>query len=79
MGNQTFTLVPSWTKIHFNIRPLETLFNNPKSKTQARIERWKLRLQSYNFQMKYKPSKSNAADYLSRHPFSSTLKSNIQS
>ena len=49
-------------------QPLETIFNNPKSKIPARIERWRLRLQQYNFNVKYKPEKSNAADYLSRHP-----------
>jgi hypothetical protein len=50
-------------------QPLETIFNNPKSKIPARIERWRLRLQQYNFNVKYKPGKSNAADYMSRHPY----------
>ena len=50
-------------------QPLETIFNNPKSKIPARIERWRLRLQQYNFNIKYKPGKSNAADYMSRHPY----------
>lgn len=44
-------------------QPLETIFNNPKSK------RWRLRLQQYNFNLKYNPRKSNAAaDDMSRHP-----------
>jgi hypothetical protein len=48
--------------------PLETIFNNPKTKTPARIERWRLRLQQYNSEVKYKLGMMNAADYLSRHP-----------
>ena len=48
--------------------PLETTFNNPKTKTPARIERWRLRLQQYNSKVKYKLGMMNAADYLSRHP-----------
>ena len=50
--------------------PLETIFNNPKTKTSARIERWRLRLQQYNFKVKNKPGKVNTADYryLPRHP-----------
>ena len=35
-------------------QPLETIFNNPKSKIPARIER----LQQYNFNVKYKPGNS---------------------
>lgn len=49
-------------------QPLKTIFNNPKSKIHARIERWRPRLQQYNFDVKYKPGKSNAADYMSGHP-----------
>ncbi|CAC5395689.1 unnamed protein product [Mytilus coruscus] len=49
-------------------QPLEYIFNNPKSKPPARIQRWRLRLQTYDFDVKYKSGKSNAADYMSRHP-----------
>ncbi|CAC5376148.1 unnamed protein product [Mytilus coruscus] len=34
----------------------------------TRIQRWRLRLQTYDFDVKYKSGKSNAADYMSRHP-----------
>ncbi|CAC5414198.1 unnamed protein product [Mytilus coruscus] len=51
-----------------NHQPLECIFNNPKSKPPARIQRWRLRLQTYDFDVKYKSGKSNAADYMSRHP-----------
>lgn len=46
-------------------KPLEVIFG-PKSKPCARIERWVLRLQSYNFKIVYSPGKKNIADSLSR-------------
>ena len=42
--------------------------NNPKAKPPARLERWNLRLQPYNFTIRYEPGKMNPADYISRHP-----------
>ena len=52
-------------------RPLEIIFNNPKSLPPARIEHWLLRLQPYNFRVVYLPGKDNPTDYLSRHPVNS--------
>ncbi|XP_051992411.1 uncharacterized protein K02A2.6-like [Xyrauchen texanus] len=49
-------------------KPLEWIFNNPKSKPPARIERWCLRLQPYNYTVRYKSGKDNPANYMSRHP-----------
>lgn len=46
-------------------KPLEVIFGT-RSKPCARIERWVLRLQSYDFKVIYKPGKSNIADPLSR-------------
>lgn len=46
-------------------RPLETIFRRT-SKACARIERWVLRLMSFDFRVIYKPGKSNIADPLSR-------------
>lgn len=67
-----------WSVEHFNIfvygkefdlitdhKPLEILFG-PRSKPCARIERWVLRLQSYKYNVIYKPGKTNIADPLSR-------------
>ena len=49
-------------------KPLEVIYGNASSKPSARIERWVLRLQPYNFSVVYKPGKDNPADFLSRHP-----------
>lgn len=67
-----------WSVEHFKIylygkrfelitdhKPLEIIFGR-KSKPCARIERWVLRLQSFDFKVVYKPGKSNIADPLSR-------------
>ncbi|KAL0884211.1 hypothetical protein ABMA27_016213 [Loxostege sticticalis] len=67
-----------WAIEHFNVflfgkefdlvtdhKPLEVLFG-AKSKPCARIERWVLRLQTYRYNIKYKPGKTNIADPLSR-------------
>ena len=49
-------------------KALEVIFGNPTSKPPARIERWLLRLQQYQFCVKYKRGSQNPADFLSRHP-----------
>lgn len=68
-----------WAVEHFNMylyglqqfelitdhKPLEVIFG-PRSKPCARIERWVLRLQAYNFKIIYSPGKTNLADPLSR-------------
>ncbi|KAJ0169146.1 hypothetical protein K1T71_014941 [Dendrolimus kikuchii] len=47
-------------------KPLEVIFG-PKSKLCSRIERWILRLQSYDFKVVYKPGKDNIADNIDHH------------
>lgn len=49
-------------------KALEIIWNNPRSKPPARIERWGLRLQPYNFKVEYRKGADNPADYMSRHP-----------
>ncbi|CAK1581829.1 unnamed protein product [Parnassius mnemosyne] len=46
-------------------KPLEVIFGT-RSKPCARIERWVLRLQAYDYKVIYKPGKSHIADPLSR-------------
>ena len=56
----------------FNIvtdhKALEMIFGNASSRPPARIERWNLRLQNYNFTVSYRPGRDNPADFMSRHP-----------
>ena len=49
-------------------KALESIFNNSRSKPPARIERWMMRLQPFNFRVIYRKGSLNEADYLSRHP-----------
>ncbi|KAJ8387608.1 hypothetical protein AAFF_G00153040 [Aldrovandia affinis] len=54
----------TWAEEHqSDHKPLEWIFNNPKSKPPARIERWSLRLQPYNYTVRYKSGPSES-DYL---------------
>ena len=46
-------------------KPLECIYST-KSKPCARIERWVLRLQGFDYKVVYRPGKSNIADALSR-------------
>ena len=49
-------------------KPLLGIYGNPRAKTSARLERWALRLIPYDMHLNYKSDKTNPADYMSRHP-----------
>ena len=54
--------------LYTDCKPVEMIFNNKKSQPPARIERWNLRLQEYNFTTIYTKGFENPSDFLSRHP-----------
>jgi len=49
-----------------------TIFNSSTSQASARIENWRLKLQSFNFEVSYSRGDLNPADYISRHLQSDT-------
>ena len=51
-------------------RPLLSVCSSTKQIQSARLERWRLRLTTYNFTVKHFPGKGMIADYCSRHPVS---------
>ena len=57
--------------LYTDCKPVEMILGNPKSKPPARIERWNLRIQDFDFNVVYTSGANNASDFLSRHPSSS--------
>ena len=57
---------------HFTLltdcKPVQLILDNPQSKPPARIERWNLRVQGYDFDVVHTKGSSNPSDFLSRHP-----------
>ena len=53
--------------LYTDCKPVQLIFGNPKSKPPARIERWNLRLQGYEFDIIHTKGTSNPSDFLSRH------------
>ena len=54
-------------KLVTNCKPVQLILSNPKSKPSARIERWNLRLQGYDFEVIHTAESRNPSDHLSRH------------
>ena len=48
--------------IYSDYKPLISIFENPNSHCSARLERWRLRLQSYDFQVRYRPGHDNSSN-----------------
>ena len=44
------------------------IYNGTMGRSQARIERWGLRLSPFKFTIVHRPGKENIADFISRHP-----------
>jgi len=49
-------------------RAVELIYRNPNSKPPIRIQRWALRLNSYNYTITHRAGKTNIADFISRTP-----------
>ena len=60
-------LFGSHFKLNTDCKPVQLIFDNPKSKPPARIERWNLRLQAYDFEVTHTRGSQNPSDFLSRH------------
>ena len=74
IGHFRLFLLGSDFDVYTDHKALESIFNNLRSKPPARIERWMLRLQPYNFHVIYKKGTVNEADYLSGHPVTTPQK-----
>ena len=74
-------LAITWACLHFHLyvfgsrftvltdhKPLVPIFSKRTSTPPARIEKWLMRLQMYDMTIQYRPGSDNPADYMSRHP-----------
>ena len=60
-------LLGSHFKVITDHKPLLHIFNSPTSQASARIDNWRLKLQSFDFEVLYSRGDLNPADYISRH------------
>ena len=59
-------------------KPIQMILNNPASRPPARIERWYLRVQDFDFDVVYLKGTENPFDFLSRHLQARPNVNNIQ-
>ena len=64
-------------KLVTDCRPLLSICTNTKQIQSARLERWRLRLTTYNFTVKHMPGNKMIADYCSRHPMNNSPNESI--
>ena len=60
-------LLGSHFKVITDHKPLLHIFSSPTSHVSARIDNWRLKLQSLDFEILYSRSDLNPANYISRH------------
>lgn len=60
-------------------KPLVPMFHNPRSQLPPRLLRWRLKMQQYNFTVRYNPGKENPADFMPRHPPATCSSHNLRS
>lgn len=53
--------------LYTDCKPVQLIYGNAKSKPPARIERWNLRLQGYDFSIVHMKGSQNPSDFLYRH------------
>lgn len=55
-------------KLETDNRAIQLILSNPNSKPPARILRWALRLEEFDYEVVHKPGLANEADFFSRQP-----------
>ena len=60
-------LLGSHFKVITDRKPLLYIFNSPTSQASARIDNWRLKLHSFDFEVLYSRGDLNSADCISRH------------
>ena len=75
-GCEKFHLYLIGTKFHIftDHKALEVIYS-PKAKPPARVERWAMHLQQYDFELHHRKGEGNPADSLSRQPLLNTTSS----
>ena len=68
VGMRETTHVYIWCNIYFGDRHKPLLYGNSRKTPTARVLRWAVRLQGYDYKVQYIQGKRNPSDILSRQP-----------